>query len=62
MADKVRVTVKEKILIHLFGFSKYRDDFEVPQKVTQDGMAKVIGVRRSHIASALKDLKALEFV
>jgi hypothetical protein len=62
MADKVRVTVKEKILIHLFNFSKFRDDFEVPQKVTQDGMAKVIGVRRSHIASALKDLKALEFV
>jgi DNA-binding MarR family transcriptional regulator len=62
MADKVRVTVKEKILIHLFGFSKFRDDFEVPQKVTQDGMAKVIGVRRSHIASALKDLKTSEFV
>jgi DNA-directed RNA polymerase subunit M/transcription elongation factor TFIIS len=62
MADKVRVTVKEKILIHLFGFSKFKDEFEVPQKVTQDGMAKVIGVRRSHIASALKDLKFSEFV
>ncbi len=62
MADKVRVTVKEKILIHLFSYSKFRDDFEVPGKVTQDGMAKVIGVRRSHIASALKDLKASDFV
>lgn len=62
MADKVRVTVKEKILIHLFGFSKFKDEFEVPQKVTQDGMARVIGVRRSHIASALKDLKTSEFV
>jgi DNA-directed RNA polymerase subunit M/transcription elongation factor TFIIS len=62
MADKVRVTVKEKILIHLFGFSKFKDEFEVPQKVTQDGMAKVIGVRRSHIASALKDLRISEFI
>jgi hypothetical protein len=62
MADKVRVTVKEKILIHLLGFSKYRDEFEVPVKVTQEGMAKVIGVRRSHIASALKDLKTSELV
>jgi DNA-binding PadR family transcriptional regulator len=62
MSDKVRVTVKEKILIHLLGFSKYKDEFEVPQKVTQDGMAKVIGVRRSHIASALKDLKASELL
>lgn len=62
MADKVRVTVKEKILIHLLSYSKFKDEFEVPQKVTQDGMAKVVGVRRSHIASALKDLKTSEFV
>jgi DNA-directed RNA polymerase subunit M/transcription elongation factor TFIIS len=62
MADKVRVTVKEKILIHLLSFSKFKDEFEVPQKVTQDGMAKVVGVRRSHIASALKDLKTSELV
>jgi hypothetical protein len=57
MADKIRVTVKEKILIHLLNYVKYRDKAEVPAQVSQDGMAKVIGVRRSHIASALKDLR-----
>jgi hypothetical protein len=62
MADKVRVTVKEKILIHLLGYTKYKDKFEVPQQVSQDGMAKSVGVRRSHIASALKDLKQRELV
>jgi DNA-binding MarR family transcriptional regulator len=62
MADKVRVTVKEKILIHLLGYSKYKDKFEVPQHVSQDGMAKSVGVRRSHIASALKDLRERELV
>jgi DNA-binding MarR family transcriptional regulator len=62
MADKVRVTVKEKILIHLLGFTKYKDKFEVPSQVSQDGMAKSVGVRRSHIASALKDLRERELV
>ncbi len=62
MADKVRVTVKEKILIHLLVFTKYKDKFEVPQQVSQDGMAKSVGVRRSHIASALKGLRQDGFV
>jgi hypothetical protein len=62
MADKVRVTVKEKILIHLLSFSKFRDEVEVPAQISQDGMAKAVGVRRSHIASALKDLKSSDLV
>ncbi|UCF08172.1 MAG: hypothetical protein JSW28_00320 [Thermoplasmata archaeon] len=62
MADKIRVTVKEKILLHLLYYSKYREEFEVPAQITQEGMAEAIGVRRSHIASALKDLKGAEFV
>jgi DNA-binding MarR family transcriptional regulator len=57
MAAKFRVTVKEKILIHLLNFSKYRDQFEVPSQTSQDGIAKAVGVRRSHVASALKDLR-----
>jgi hypothetical protein len=57
MADKIRVTVKEKILIHLLNYTKYREKAEVPVQISQDGMAKAIGVRRSHIASALKDLR-----
>ncbi|UCE37574.1 MAG: hypothetical protein JSW00_19325 [Thermoplasmata archaeon] len=62
MADRVRVTVKEKILIHLLAYTKYRDSFEVPEHVSQDGMAEAVGVRRSHIASALKDLKEKDYV
>ena len=62
MAEKFRVTVKEKILLHLLGYTRYKDEYEVPAQVTQDGMAKTVGVRRSHIASALKDLKEQGFV
>lgn len=57
MAGKIHITVKEKILVHLLNYSKYMDEVEVPEQVSQEGMAKVVGVRRSHIASALKDLK-----
>jgi DNA-binding PadR family transcriptional regulator len=62
MAEKFRVTVKEKILLHLLGYTRHKDEYEVPPQVTQDGMAKIVGVRRSHIASALKDLKEQAFV
>ncbi|UCG68318.1 MAG: hypothetical protein JSV09_10920 [Thermoplasmata archaeon] len=62
MADKVRYTVKEKILVHLLSFSKFKDEVEVPAQTSQEGMAKAVGVRRSHIASALKDLKGAELV
>lgn len=62
MADRVHVTVKEKILIHLLSYSKYKDEVEVPASVSQEGMAEAVGVRRSHIASALKDLKENELV
>jgi DNA-binding PadR family transcriptional regulator len=57
MAVKIHITVKEKILIHLLSYSKYKEEVEVPVQVSQEGMAKAVGVRRSHIASALKDLK-----
>lgn len=57
MANKIHVTVKEKILLHLLNYSKHKDEVEVPAQVSQDGLAKAVGVRRSHIASALKDLK-----
>jgi DNA-binding PadR family transcriptional regulator len=59
MAVKIHITVKEKILIHLLSYSKYKEEVEVPVQVSQEGMAKAVGVRRSHIASALKDLKDL---
>ncbi|UCE74438.1 MAG: hypothetical protein JSV56_01690 [Methanomassiliicoccales archaeon] len=62
MADKIRVTVKEKILIHLQNYTKLREEYEVPVQTSQEGMAQAVGVRRSHIASALKDLKAQELV
>jgi hypothetical protein len=62
MADKFRVTVKEKILIHLLSYTKYAGEVEAPVEVSQEGMAKSVGVRRSHIASALKDLKAQDFI
>jgi len=62
MAVKIHITVKEKILIHLLSYSRYKEEVEVPVQVSQEGMAKAVGVRRSHIASALKDLKDLGHV
>ncbi len=51
--NRPRITVKEKILVHLLDYESHSEDVEVPVAMTQKGMAVVIGVPRSHIALTL---------
>jgi len=52
--DDVKLTAGEKILIYLYDYIKYRNSFEVPFEVTQDGIAQNTGINRSHIPRSVK--------
>jgi hypothetical protein len=54
------LTVKEKIILHLLSYSQYSDIEEVPEDLTQQGIATWITAPRPHVSMALKDLKTKE--
>lgn len=56
MPTTLHLTVTEKILLHLLGHLKYEDKFEVPYSLTQDGIAEAVGVRRSYVSQAAREL------
>ena len=51
-----RLTVQERIILHLNEFSKYVEHIEVPFDLTQEGIADAVGVVRSAIPRAMKKL------
>jgi len=53
MARRRLVTVEEAILIHLLDYKRYFGEGTVPIEMTQAGISRSIGVRRSHISSSL---------
>jgi hypothetical protein len=50
------VTVKDRILLHLLDYWGQIQRGEWPPELTQDGIAGVVGVSRSHVAVTLPDL------
>ena len=58
MKEIPHLTVNEKILIHLSDFISFRDEFNVPLDVTQDGIAEALGIRLNHVPRAVKSLLA----
>lgn len=51
-----RLTVQERIILHLNDYSKYIEQIEVPFPLTQEGIADAIGVVRSAIPRATKKM------
>ena len=51
-------TVGERIVVHLSGFLRHLDAYEVPPEMTQDGIGAALGISRAHVALELKRLKA----
>jgi DNA-binding MarR family transcriptional regulator len=49
-----KLTVNDRILLHLFDYRNAKSDF--PSDITQAGMAKSVGIRRSHIPRSVKTL------
>ena len=50
-------TVGERIVVHLSGFLRHADAFEVPLEMTQDGIGSALGISRAHVALELKRLR-----
>ncbi len=48
----------QRILLHLSLFARYREEYECPQEVTQQGIASSLVLSRSHVALELKKLLA----
>ncbi len=51
-------TVGERIVVHLSGFLRHADAFEVPLEMTQDGIGSALGISRAHVALELKRLRS----
>lgn len=45
----VRLTAKERILLHLADFAKFADMVEVPPEMAQDGIARAVGIHLQHV-------------
>ena len=59
---RVKVTLSQKVLVHLVPFSKYADRMDAPVTITQQGIADVLRVRRSHVTLALQTLASQRLV
>ena len=59
---KIRLTINEKILLHLLENNRARDEREAPQSVTQRGIADSVGIRWNHVPRAVTKLKKLDYV
>jgi tetratricopeptide (TPR) repeat protein/DNA-binding MarR family transcriptional regulator len=56
------LSVDKRILLHLMDFSRFENQFEVPFSISQEGIAKAIGIRRDNVPRAMKDLKTAGLV
>jgi hypothetical protein len=59
---KIKLTINEKILLHLLENHRARDEREAPQSITQRGIADSVGIRWNHVPRAVTKLKKLDYV
>ena len=52
-----KLTIPEKILIHLYHFRKYNDRYDYPFDMTQQGIAKSIGISVTHVPRNVRKLE-----
>lgn len=51
------LTVKERILLHLFDHQQFGEEYEVPLAITQTGIAEAAGFRVQHATQYLRPLR-----
>ncbi|MEW5760313.1 MAG: tetratricopeptide repeat protein [Candidatus Thermoplasmatota archaeon] len=54
MPNEIRLTVGEKILLHLLGFEKFKEKLNVPIGVTQEGISDITKTPQGDVSRALK--------
>ena len=55
--NRIKLTINERILIHLIGYSGFEDEIEVPVDISQVGIADAIGIRWNNVPRAMRELK-----
>jgi len=51
------LTIEDGVQLYLLDYIRYIDLFTVTDAISQEGIAGALGIRRSHVSSALKNLK-----
>src|SRR2546422_11621538 len=52
------LTVKERIQLHQFDYSRYSEAYEAPPEVTQEAIARAAGIRVQHVIQYVSPLIA----
>ncbi len=58
----LKLTSKDKVLLHLKGYWRHRGDGEYPIALTQKGISEMTGVRLSHVPRTLKGMVSRDLV
>jgi DNA-binding PadR family transcriptional regulator len=58
----LKLTSKDRVLLHLKDYMQYRGDREYPAALTQKGISEMTGLRLSHVPRTLKGLVSEEFI
>ncbi len=53
----LKLTIPEKILIHLYAYRKYGERYEYPVEMTQPGIADALGISVTHVPRNVKKLQ-----
>jgi tetratricopeptide (TPR) repeat protein len=62
MSGGRKLTVRDKILVHLAPFSGFADEFECPEGMSQAGISLAIGKSRAHTTLELNRMKEADLV
>jgi len=57
-----KLTVQDRIIVHLAGYNRFADDFECPEEMSQVGISTAIGKARSHTTLELNRMKGLNLI
>ncbi len=58
----LKLTSKDKVLLHLKGYWQHRQDKEFPVALTQKGISEMTGVRLSHVPRTIKRMFSRDLV
>jgi len=53
-----RLTVKERVLLHLFDYSRFAEAYDVPVEATQEGIAEAAAIRVGHVVQYVRPLQS----
>jgi tetratricopeptide (TPR) repeat protein len=62
LSQRIVLSVRERLLLHLLAYQRFEGEFEVPGELTQAGISNVTGIARPNVSRAMKLLQDKELV